>query len=525
MSSSVMKQSRGQQPPLVQRIYYYRARAMDLLMAACCSVYGEEDRQCLFLGAGLDHTLVQKFCCKNGVSTFCVDFEEVLAKRGEATPCHHVAADLRDVPKLEEKLASAGLSFDKPTVVILECVLAYLPREAVMKLLCFLADRFPRFLCITYDPLFGNGKAHSEAASGFAADLRHAFIKRGAAVHFSSEDADAHHACLRDASLQHVLVMSMLEMQHAFREDLSASVFHQPFDEFNSLVNLHKRYGVSLSAGDVDDFEAVVNALFRQGAPNDDDPATREPRMALLRRCVVREDQYRLASSNLATSSRAAGDDSASDVTVVCAERRHLHFLHTLLERAFHSIAIKYKTVRRFIKTAKADMARDCDAMPAGEEGEHEAGAGAGVRGRGLIPSDERGRLFVALEKGSGRVLGCVGISQRVSPNNTNPSPQPEAKDGAPSTPTYELKHMCVCETARRRGVGYRLLLHALRLIRRQTPGAEVHLSVVADLLEARRLYTRAGFREVGSSGLGGGCMLSHMVLAEDAAVWLTLSD
>jgi GNAT superfamily N-acetyltransferase len=84
-------------------------------------------------------------------------------------------------------------------------------------------------------------------------------------------------------------------------------------------------------------------------------------------------------------------------------------------------------------------------------------------------PSDDlappRGLLLVAQENG-GDVLGCAGL--RLLPGHA-----------------AEVTRVFVVPAARRRGLGSRLLVSTLRLDTRR------------DLIEARQLYARHGYREV----------------------------
>jgi GNAT superfamily N-acetyltransferase len=94
-------------------------------------------------------------------------------------------------------------------------------------------------------------------------------------------------------------------------------------------------------------------------------------------------------------------------------------------------------------------------------------------------PSDDlappRGLLLVAQEKGG--VLGCAGL--RLLPGHA-----------------AEVTRVFVVPAARRRGLGSRLLDCLEEHARRRGVSA-LRLDTRRDLIEARRLYTRHGYREV----------------------------
>ena len=95
-------------------------------------------------------------------------------------------------------------------------------------------------------------------------------------------------------------------------------------------------------------------------------------------------------------------------------------------------------------------------------------------------PSDDlappRGLLLVAIEKG-GEVLGCAGL--RLLPGHA-----------------AEVTRVFVVPAARRRGLASRLL-DCLEEHARQHQVSVLRLDTRRDLVEARRLYARHGYREV----------------------------
>lgn len=62
------------------------------------------------------------------------------------------AVDLRNTAELDEAIAAAGMDTQRPTLVILECVLAYLEANEAAAVLAWAARKFPTGAVITYDP-------------------------------------------------------------------------------------------------------------------------------------------------------------------------------------------------------------------------------------------------------------------------------------------------------------------------------------------------------------------------------------
>lgn len=92
---------------------------------------------------------------------------------------HCMGADLRNLQQLEVKLQEAELDFSKPTLFIAECVLVYVEKECVNRLLAWLASKFKSALFVNYemcnindtfgDVMLGNLRARGCSLAGIAA--------------------------------------------------------------------------------------------------------------------------------------------------------------------------------------------------------------------------------------------------------------------------------------------------------------------------------------------------------------------
>lgn len=131
--------------PLMHRGYYARFRAVDLAVRAFLAHFGAGNAQVVVLGAGLDSMFWRLRA--NGLAPakyFEIDSEVVVVEKrrlirfnpallagadDDACPYRLVAADLRDVDGVDAALAAAGVDARRPTLVLAECVLAYLAPE------------------------------------------------------------------------------------------------------------------------------------------------------------------------------------------------------------------------------------------------------------------------------------------------------------------------------------------------------------------------------------------------------------
>ena len=62
-----------------------------------------------------------------------------------------MAADLRKLSELEERLLDADLDLDLPTLFLFECVLVYMPVEKSHAVLRMLANKFASAVCVSYE--------------------------------------------------------------------------------------------------------------------------------------------------------------------------------------------------------------------------------------------------------------------------------------------------------------------------------------------------------------------------------------
>eukprot|EP00941_MAST-03F_sp_MAST-3F-sp1_P005956 g5956.t1 len=171
--------------PLINRGYYARVKAIDLILREFLQEGGK--KQVVNLGAGRDTTFwrLKAEQRKTQVQWFEIDYPEVTAYKAEivrgtqelkeligdevsvaneenkknfpgeihTNHYHLIPNDLNNVKKLEQKLKEAGIEPNTTTLVIAECVLAYMEPNKGDELIEWTEQFFKRIEFVTYEPI------------------------------------------------------------------------------------------------------------------------------------------------------------------------------------------------------------------------------------------------------------------------------------------------------------------------------------------------------------------------------------
>ena len=175
--------------PLIHRGYWLRTMAIESCLSSL--QYPIMSYQILSIGAGLDtrlftppwslaHLLVE------------VDAEDVVAAKQKAlaghllpSQYHLCAVDLGNPIALQEALRSVGWDPERPTIILAECVLAYLPPSALHPLLSMLSAWHTDAVMISFDPLRLNDV--------YGKTLLEYFRVKGCSLRDPSVHLDIHH--------------------------------------------------------------------------------------------------------------------------------------------------------------------------------------------------------------------------------------------------------------------------------------------------------------------------------------------
>ncbi|CAM9659897.1 unnamed protein product [Chrysoparadoxa australica] len=247
--------------PLVNRLYYQRNKVLEVIISRfeqSCKTLGE-DCCIINLGAGLSPCLLGM---GSHVSVVEVDTPAVVEAKRKclgACPATSIgsckyslhAADLGDVAGLDQ-VVTADRSL--PTLLLLECVLAYLTHDKARQLLEWASISFQSAVVLIYNPI---GKHDRYTAASLAA--------------FHHQGVDGMEEPLSTAGMLDMLVQSgwlhpnVVDMNEASRlviptSDSERVARIEPFDEYASLHAVNSHYCIAL-ASHQQDFDHLLFGL------------------------------------------------------------------------------------------------------------------------------------------------------------------------------------------------------------------------------------------------------------------------
>lgn len=188
--------------PEINRGNFVRVRLVRQLVEkfiACC-VERQSQYQVINIGCGSDTLFWRLRDAGHEISSFVeTDFPDITAKKAfvvnkvpalrklavgtrdsllvankgtdiHGSNYHLVGGDLRKLDELESKLSNdCGLDANKPTLILAECVLVYLPPEKTRNLLSFFSSKFPSSIIVNYEQV----NLHTRFAEVMIENLRH----------------------------------------------------------------------------------------------------------------------------------------------------------------------------------------------------------------------------------------------------------------------------------------------------------------------------------------------------------------
>lgn len=181
------KSNQVRRSPIIHRGYYARNEIFTKVMADFFAATAESSRQVLFLGAGFDTTPLIPYQQElPGVRTFEVDFPDIIKSKvdifrtipGIVTlldtyptdvapvttrttttigPHTFISQDLRNAQAVSANLTESGFDPTLPTLVLSECVLVYMGKDATLALATELGQIMQSdALWLTYDMITPN---------------------------------------------------------------------------------------------------------------------------------------------------------------------------------------------------------------------------------------------------------------------------------------------------------------------------------------------------------------------------------
>ncbi|KII66842.1 Leucine carboxyl methyltransferase 1 [Thelohanellus kitauei] len=180
--------------PEINRGYALRVTFLRNIIYNFCDSF--ENPQIINLGCGFDTLFwnIDKRKPETDFALFDVDFESVISAKMRviarynklnsifthsstglsSTKYRQIACDITHIPSLNQSLLSHGFDKTKPTIIVSECVLAYLEDNQVMDLVNYFSA-IERAVFVNYDPMnFGDtfGKMMEKNVHGFSYDFR-----------------------------------------------------------------------------------------------------------------------------------------------------------------------------------------------------------------------------------------------------------------------------------------------------------------------------------------------------------------
>ena len=275
----------GRQTPLLNRFYHARSKIVHRMVSYSIDALALSKKQVvqiLMLGAGLD-TSLETSCGENtNVATiFAVDLPEVIEARQRVTTAAVnnkavilVAADLRDVNTLWQRLHDQGFDRSIPTVVLLECVLCYINTSHVSSLLTSLSESLHGgAMMVLYDPIvplnllspINDNDNPVILSHGYAHMLYAKFKERGAPLlHCVNSIELSQNFIQSSCHWPHVTCHNIHDALRCFFTAAEREIpcTAEPFDEFNALALLNRMYGVTLAGNDGPSFHRTWTKLI-----------------------------------------------------------------------------------------------------------------------------------------------------------------------------------------------------------------------------------------------------------------------
>lgn len=245
--------------PLINRGTFARTFAIDTIARQFLASTVKEGAQILSLGSG-DDTLYWRLKASGLFASggfFEVDFDETVRRKrmiienvdalktetNEKT-YRLIAADLCDLESLKARLCKAGLRPDRPTLILAECVLMYMPPKDSSAIISWTASFFTRGAAFaTYEPFRPDDK--------YGQMMLKNFQKRGCSL--KSMEAFPTLASQRsryvDRKWTHVRVADMNDVFNKYlaQEDVRRILRLEMFDEFEEWRLIQGHYCLVLA--------------------------------------------------------------------------------------------------------------------------------------------------------------------------------------------------------------------------------------------------------------------------------------
>ena len=250
--------------PLLCRVYHARFMIIHNIVEHFVKVYHESETlyeyQILILGAGMD----KSFTKYTGGKLFLVDTVEVINARKSNNLLDEeailISADLTNPSELCVTLAKNGFCFDRFTIIVIECVLCYIPMPDVLRLLDTISRHISNSFLVVYDPVF----PEKESNNRFLHTLLQNFTNVGAPIK-SKFNSSKYLSNMFRKFYKHVNCLNMSQallcILSKTKREISSTL--DPFDEYAALALLHHLYHISIVGNNSKLYKEVLTSLYR----------------------------------------------------------------------------------------------------------------------------------------------------------------------------------------------------------------------------------------------------------------------
>lgn len=271
------------QNPLLNRFYLLRQQAMHAIFVKLLTSIPSSftDIQVLILGGGYDISYEFYNDQSRQLHYYVIDFPEIIERRMmyhvqrsqySNKQFHYIGGDLLDFNHILQQLDDNKIDHSRPTIVLVECVLSYLPIKKVEEIISSIASKFSNCAMLLFDPLMGSDPAKNDDTSlvenqDYFHQTTGSFARKEAELQTNFSTSIKVAEFFRLNHWNHVDCLTMFQAIHLHDiiklvEPLIINSL-EVFDEFSSLQMLLNNYHITVTMNNTPWWKSFqVNALF-----------------------------------------------------------------------------------------------------------------------------------------------------------------------------------------------------------------------------------------------------------------------
>lgn len=344
------------QTPLLSKMYMARSKLIRRSLEAAALFHGRENLQLLNLGGGLDigYTDIAE-------TQFVVDLPNTLKNLPPSNQLpantHYITCNLEDTDALSRSLSVYSFDFNRPTIVLMECVLSYIREDAAQKLVRWINEHVRHCLFIAYDPICGVNASESKAKS-FSRMMLERFQERKAPLlsvvastsSYTSRMFDCDWPFVRTYTLSHALQLLLSE------NDATLYVRGELFDEYASLQTLLNLYGLCLAGNNSSWYQSWTKQLELR----EEKPTEIRRRQLLFARIATLEAQVSAMEQRQTRRNQLTRPEpsttSTSSYHIQCVQSADIDSVVALYATNFAPFAAADKSVKKYVTAATKQL-------------------------------------------------------------------------------------------------------------------------------------------------------------------------